>query len=257
MFDEYSSVIHINDYDPRVSCFWQSVINHTDELCEMIEKTPVNIHTWLHQKEIQSYPSRYSVLEVGFSTFFLNRTNRSGILDAGVIGGLDQTGKWKIDARYNREALIQRIRRIGLYRERIELYNLDAIDFVMKLRRSLPRKTLLYFDPPYYLKSEDLYVNFYRHEDHVRISKVIRSLSNKYWLISYDNDEVINRLYKRFRRQQYGLKYHAGSTSEGQEILIFSNKLIVPNLLNPLDKKEIREYSQLGLSADWQPNFTI
>lgn len=72
------------------------------------------------------------MLTIGFSTFFLNRTNRSGILKGGVIGGKNQEGQWKLDARYNKSDLISRIQKISKNRERIDLYNMDAIDFIKR-----------------------------------------------------------------------------------------------------------------------------
>ena len=152
LFNEYASRIVINDIDKSIYGFWYSVLNRTDELCKMIRDTPVNMKTWDEQKRIQKEKHRYGVLKVGFSTFFLNRTNRSGIINAGVIGGRKQDGQWKIDARYNRTDLIRRIERIALYKEKIDLRNSDAVDLVKSLRPKLPSKTLFYFDPPYYVK---------------------------------------------------------------------------------------------------------
>ena len=150
LFNEYVQKIHINDYDFRIYAFWDSVLNQTDELCEKIIETDITIKNWEKQKEIQQSPNNYNNLEIGFSTFFLNRTNRSGILKAGVIGGKNQTGDWKIDARFNKDDLIQRIKKISRYKNRISLYNLDAVDLTNRLDKELPDKTLFYFDPPYY-----------------------------------------------------------------------------------------------------------
>lgn len=249
LFNEYSSEIHINDIDYSVFCFWLSAVNETNRLCQLINETDVNIENWKKQKEIQSNPNKYEPIEVGFSTFFLNRTNRSGILKAGVIGGNNQDGNWKIDARYNKEDLISRILRIGQYKDRINLYNLDAIQLIKKLKKRLPQKTLYYFDPPYYKKGKELYINFYNHSDHVRIANLIDTLKDEYWLVSYDNDININQLYKNYRQQVYDLNYHAGKATTGSEILVFSNKLLVPNLNNPIDKNEIKYYSQHGLGV--------
>jgi Site-specific DNA methylase len=255
LFNEYASEIHINDYDYNVYCFWKSAIDRTEELCELIDSTPVNMETWRQQKEIQAKPSSHSQLKVGFSTFFLNRTNRSGILKAGVIGGNGQTGEWKIDARYNKSELINRITKIGRYKERINLYNLDAVELIKQLKSKLPKKSLYYFDPPYYKKGKELYINFYDHSDHVKVSSMIRSLKNKFWLVSYDNNEHIKELYSSFRQQVYDLNYHAHTANKGSEILIFSDNLLVPSLTNPTDKNQIKFFSQNGLAltkGSWQ-----
>ncbi len=251
LFNEYVQKIHINDYDFRIYAFWDCVLNHTDQLCEKIEKTDISIPNWEKQKKIQSAPEKYSILENGFSTFFLNRTNRSGILKAGVIGGKKQKGNWKIDARFNKPDLIQRIRKISRFRNRISIYNLDAVELTQKLDKKLPAKTLFYFDPPYYKKGKDLYINFYEHADHQQISQLITKLKNRYWLVSYDNDVNIRNLYKPFLQRTYELNYHAANAKKGTEIMIFSNKLIVPEIHNPTNKKEIKEFDLLGLKANW------
>jgi DNA adenine methylase len=248
LFNEYASEVHINDYDYNVYCFWKSAIDKTDELCELIDETPVTLDTWRQQKEIQLHPRKYSQIKVGFSTFFLNRTNRSGILNAGVIGGNNQNGNWKIDARYNKGNLVSRIQKISRYRERINLYNLDAIELTKSLKKKLPTKTFYYFDPPYYKRGKELYVNFYNHNDHVKVASLISSLKRKYWMVSYDNEERINSLYGGFRQQIYNLNYHANKASQGNEILIFSENLLVPSIENPLDKKSIKHFSKNGLA---------
>ena len=243
LFNEYVQQIHINDYDFRIYSFWKCVLDHTDQLCEKIEQTDITISNWKQQKIIQSNPRDYSTLEIGFSTFFLNRTNRSGILKAGVIGGKNQNGKWKIDARFNKQDLIKRIRKISRFKNRISIYNLDAVELTQQLHRQLPQKTLFYFDPPYYNKGKDLYINFYEHADHQQISQLISKLKDRYWLVSYDNDVNIRNLYQPFLQRTYELNYHAANASTGTEIMIYSHNLIVPEIHNPTNKNEIKYFT--------------
>ncbi|MCK9236232.1 MAG: DNA adenine methylase [Bacteroidales bacterium] len=251
LFNEYSSEIHINDIDYNIFCFWDSVLNSNNQLCDLIEKTELSIENWRIQKTIQANSQNFKRIEVGFSTFFLNRTNRSGILNAGVIGGNNQQGNWKMDARFNKSELITRIQKIGRYKNRINLYNLDAIELINSIKNKLPRKSFYYFDPPYYKKGKELYINYYNHADHVQIASLIDNLKGSFWLVSYDNDENINKLYSKYRQQIYDLNYHAGKASIGSEILVFSDKLIIPKLENPTNKKEIKYYAQHGLAAMW------
>ena len=251
LFNEFVRTIHINDFDYRIYSFWHSVLYETESLCEKINKTTIDIENWEIQKEIQKNPENYNKLEIGFSTFFLNRTNRSGILKAGAIGGKEQNGNWKLDARFNKEDLIQRITKISRFKNRIRLYNQDASELTMQLSKTLPEKTLFYFDPPYYKKGKDLYINFYEHQDHLQISKLISELPNKYWLVSYDNNENIRKFYNSFLQQTYELNYHAANASKGTEILIYSDNLIVPEILNPTDKAEIKKIDKVGLSGNW------
>lgn len=232
LLDEYVSKIIINDIDRSIYAFWHSVLNENENLCKLIEKTPVTIKVWKKQKAIQHFKEKSGLLELGFSTFFLNRTNRSGILNAGAIGGLKQNGKWKIDARYNKEELINRIKRISLYKDRIELYNCDASKLVKSVINFLPQKTLFYFDPPYYVKGKNLYLNYYTDNDHQQIAKDIQSLHRQKWILTYDNVKPIQKLYAAYRRKKYNLRYSAGRAEIGQELMIFSNNLSLAN--NPI-----------------------
>lgn len=227
LFNEYVSKIIINDIDRSVFAFWYSVLNKTDDLCKLIKDIPVTLDTWDEQKRIQKEKNKYGLLKVGFSTFFLNRTNRSGILNAGMIGGRQQTGRWKINARYNKPELIDRIKRIALYKDKIELHNSDAVELVRTLCKTLPPKTLFYFDPPYYVKGKDLYFNYYKDKDHEQIAFEIRKVSKQKWIITYDNVQPIRRLYNNYRQVKYSLNYSAAQANKGEEVMIYSNNLYI------------------------------
>lgn len=227
LFNEYVSKIVINDIDKSIYAFWHSVLNDTDRLCKLINDTPISIDNWQKQKNIQKSKNRYGLLKVGFSTFFLNRTNRSGILNAGVIGGNSQSGAWKMDARFNKKELIKRIERIAYYKGKIELYNMDAIRLTQTLKKDLPAQTLFYFDPPYYVKGKDLYLNFYNDGDHNEIAKEVSDLNKHKWIVTYDNVPFIQKLYDNFRQVKYHLNYSAAAASKGEELMIFSNDLYV------------------------------
>lgn len=233
LISDYASKIIINDFDKSIYAFWHSVIHDTDELCKMINDTKVNMDTWKKQKEIQKQKEEAPLLLLGFSTFFLNRTNRSGIIKAGVIGGNDQTGNYKIDARFNKTDLINRIQKIGKLESRIMLYNLDAIEFITEISNELPDKTLIYFDPPYYLKGKDLYVNHYKHEDHLLVSEMISSITEHKWLVSYDNEKEIRKLYSDNKKFTYSLNYSAVNATAGTEVMIYHNDLIIPRGARP------------------------
>lgn len=242
LLNEYVTEIHINDIDRSIFSFWHSVLNETDRLCESISNTTLSIDEWKRQRDIYRNAKNHSMFDLGFATFYLNRTNRSGILTAGVIGGMDQNGKWKIGARFSKGALIERIINISGHKERINLYNEDAFVLTKRLARFLPRKAFYYFDPPYYSKGKELYVNYYQHQDHLEIAKTISTLEDKYWLISYDNVNVIRELYRQHRQQKFTLNYSATEPKKGTEVLIFSDSLDVPEITNPTHKSEILQY---------------
>jgi len=231
LLHDYVSRVHINDLNSSIHAFWHSVLNETDALCALIEQTAVNMDEWYQQKAIQSHADRHSLLELGFSTFFLNRCNRSGIIKGGIIGGKGQTGKWKLDARYNKVDLIRRIANIARHRRRISLYNLDAADLVIKVLPNLPAKTLIYLDPPYYVKGEGLYDSFYSHDDHVLISKLVASkITKQRWIVSYDDAAQIAEMYAAYRSMTYRLSYSAQERVKGAEIIFFSDNLVIPRV---------------------------
>ncbi|KAB7703684.1 DNA adenine methylase [Plesiomonas shigelloides] len=228
--------IILNDINISVYAFWYSVLNNADLLCALIESTEVTMDEWYKQKEIISNPNDHDLLTVGFSTFFLNRTNRSGILKGGVIGGKNQNGEWKLDARYNKDNLIFRIQKISENRDKIDLYNMDAIDFINKVVVSLPENSLTYLDPPYYIKGKGLYINHYKHSDHVNVAKVVQSEIKTPWIVSYDNTPEIQSMYKA-KSLVYGINYSAQDRYKGSEVMFFSKQLKVFKTDNPTKVK--------------------
>lgn len=228
LFSEYASRIKINDIDRSIYAFWYSVLNETDNLCRMITDTPVTMVQWYAQREVQAHKEEAELLELGFSTFFLNRTNRSGILSGGVIGGKEQTGNFKIDARYNKADLIGRIESIADYADRIDLTSMDAVELIKSIKKPT-EKTFCYLDPPYYVKGRDLYLNYYNDDDHKAIAKAIKKYKGK-WIISYDAVDFIRKLYKKYRQKEYYLSYSAGNPAKGREIVVYSDGLTIPDI---------------------------
>lgn len=226
LFDKYAGKIKINDKDRSIYAFWYAVLNETDSLCRLINDTPVTMDVWQAQHELQKHKDDVDLLELGFSTFFLNRTNRSGILNGGVIGGKNQDGNFKMDARFNKKDLIERIEHIAGYADLIELTSMDAVALIKRYKRTPAAKTFCYLDPPYYVKGQDLYLNYYRDEDHKDIAEAIQKFKGQ-WIISYDAVDFISELYKDYRQKEYYLSYSAGNPSKGKEIMVYSNGLIL------------------------------
>jgi len=232
LFHEYVSHIHINDISRPVYAFWRSVLEHPEELCRLVHDTPRTVDAWDEQKHILANEKEHDVLAVGFAMFFLNRTNRSGILNAGIIGGRNQTGPWKMDARYNAKELIHRIQAIARMRSRIHLTRMDALKFVRSGVKHWPANTLIYLDPPYYVKGRDLYYHFYKHEDHEHVARLVQDeIREQKWIVSYDNVPAIRDLYEDRRRIIYGIGYSARSAREGSEVMFFSDSLEIPQLV--------------------------
>jgi len=228
LFEEYASHIHINDLNPGVHAFWDAALNHTDELCKRVRDTPVSIDTWHAQRAVVADPDAGPV-KLGFATFFLNRVNRSGIISGGVIGGLDQTGPYKIDARYNVDELVRRIAKVGRYRSRITLTGDDAVALLKRWQDPAAERAFIYLDPPYFVKGRGLYDNFYGPDDHAAVAAEMRTLPHP-WIVSYDAVPEILSLYEGHARLRYSLAYSAASTpSQGPEVMFFSPDLEQPD----------------------------
>jgi DNA adenine methylase len=214
----------LNDIDYAIYSIWDLILNHTDVLCNFISNVPLNVIEWQKQKAVYNNRNEYSKIEVGLSAFYLNRTNVSGVLTGGVIGGLSQNGNYKIDARFNREELIKRIITISKYKELIHLYNWNASEFVLNI---LPNynNCFVYFDPPYVKKGPNLYRNSFTLEDHKNLSEVITACRFK-WIVTYDKCNFIKDLYKGFEYETLSINYSAGQTKVGDEIIIFNHNII-------------------------------
>lgn len=225
--------ITINDKDRSVYAFWHSLLNQTNSLCTLIEKTNVTIEEWYKQREVQKDKKNADLLKLGFSTFFLNRTNRSGIISGGPIGGTDQNGKYNIDCRFNKPELIERIRLIASKKKNIRLYKKDAVKLVEKVQKeSTNNNVIFYFDPPYFLKANSLYLNHYKPENHKKVSEIITSIQDINWIVSYDNVPEIRELYQNYPKKEFEFYHTAYEVREGKEILFFSPQLKTPDLEN-------------------------
>ena len=226
LFNNDVQKIMINDFDKAIYSFWYSVLNYTDELVKKIEETPITMDEWYIQKNIYENKSNSkSILELGFATLFLKRTNRSGILKAGVIGGKSQQGKYKLDCRFNKVELIRKIKKIASFKARIKLYNLDAEDFIRR-NISKTKDSFTFFDPPYYKKGPGLYTNFYSHENHLSLSETIKnSMKDKKWILTYDFSEEIFRMYQDYPNKLYYLNYSVARPGKGIEYIFYSNCL--------------------------------
>jgi len=216
--------IFLNDLDPAIYSFWSAILNNTEEFLYLMHHTPVTVSEWRKQRQI--YHSKHNdMLKLGFATFFLNRCNRAGILLANPIGGLEQSGKYKIDARFKKDKLEKKIREISNKRDSIKVFNLDAIELIKVLKREhRNRKFLVYFDPPYYQKGELLYLNHYHPDDHKELSRCIREFPFP-WILSYDNQPAITELYNGLPIYLQNLQYSVSKIARAQELIISNLKM--------------------------------
>lgn len=220
--------IVINDYDKAIYSFWRAVKQEPEALIERIYNTEVTIDEWHRQKAIYLTSTTYS-LDLAFATLFLNRTNRSGILNAGPIGGYSQAGEWKIDVRFDKTVIIEKIRKIAKYKDNITVYNKDIISLLRNYSPRFGNNVFYYFDPPYYNKGQQLYKNFFEPRDHIRIHDVITNEINSPWIITYDDVTEIANLYNEYTIRKFDLTYSAANKGKASELMIFSDLNICPS----------------------------
>lgn len=216
--------VFLNDLDIAIYSFWCSILENTEEFLHLMHCTPITVKEWHKQRKIYNTKPD-NILQLGFATFFLNRCNRAGILLANPIGGIKQEGKYRINARFNKKKLEDKIRKIASKKDVIKIFNLDAAEFIKQLKRKhRNRKFLIYFDPPYYQKGELLYLNHFRHDDHEKLSNHIQNCSFP-WLLSYDNQPEIKELYNGLKIYIRDLRYSLAKKIIAQELIISNLKM--------------------------------
>lgn len=219
--------IVINDLDPAIYSFWYSVLNYTDDLCMLIDSASLDQNEWLRQREIYSKMDIGNVLELGFSTFYLNRTNVSGVIKGGMIGGQSQQGEYRLDARFNKESLINRIRRISEHRESIILLNMDTKELLASNHLRKYYKAFINFDPPYVRKGAQLYKNSFSEADHRELSVLIAQCKRK-WIVTYDICPLVAELYQKFQYSYLDVVYSVKGSKRAQEYIFYSKNMSVP-----------------------------
>jgi len=222
LFSEKVKKIVINDKDPAIYAFWKSATERPRKFTRRIRETPVSVKEWRKQKRIYSDPDS-SIFDKGFATFFLNRTNRSGLLNGNPIGGIGQTGMYKIDARYNKENLAKRVLEIGRYQDRIEVKNEEGIDLT---RRYLGEpNTFIYLDPPYFVQGAMLYFSDYTELHHKKLANLLNKNAKKNWLLTYDERNRVKALYPKRYRERRPYHYRVRDSRKARELVIFSDAL--------------------------------
>lgn len=246
LLEGYVDNIVINDYDKAIYSVWRAIITEPENLIDRIDQTVVSVQEWGRQKEIYSTDNTKYSLDLAFATFYLNRTNRSGILKGGPIGGANQTGNYKINARYNKDELIKRIRKIAKKKSNIKVYNKEIVSFIERILPAYGEDTLVYFDPPYYNKGHELYKNFFDKKDHARIADLILNHVDSNWIITYDDTPEIITLYQNQCLRRFDLNYSVANTGKSSEVMIFNNTDFCPSNGELINKKiniNLREIS--------------
>ena len=216
------NTIHINDYDKAVYLFWKFIVNEPENFIKRMYKEEVTLDRWKKNKKIIENQDSNEDFDIAFAFFFLNRTNRSGIVKGGVIGGIEQKGNYKIDARFNKDALATRIRKIAKFRDAIKITNKDAKVLLNELSEDKNKRSLIYLDPPYYQKGAGLYLNAYNDKDHTDVADEIKKLKIP-WVLTYDNNERIKELYDWSKSYSKDIRYSAQVRRLEKELVYCGN----------------------------------
>lgn len=220
--------VALNDLSIHIHSFWRAVLEEPENLCRLVRDTAINVETWDCQKAIVKDACEEDFLSTGFATLYLNRTNRSGILNAGLIGGRAQNGNWLIDARYNVSVLVKKLEFIAQHSSQIDLTRMDAVKFIKNGSKVWGEKTLVYLDPPYFHKGRDLYYHFYTPSDHLSVFKSLASLKKQKWLVSYDDCAEIREIYFDLPTLSYQLGHTARTYKVGGEVMFFKPDMLIP-----------------------------
>lgn len=238
------SHIYINDADWRIYSFWKSVLDYSEWFIDRIMDARLDLNEWCIHREICLFPSGHSIRDVGFATFYMNRCNRSGVLNGGPIGGYAQKGEWRLDVRFTKPALAERVLEIAKIKGGISVSNIDAVDFLkLNLPKGNSRKhAFVYLDPPYVVKGQRLYMNAYNPGDHREIARYVGLQKTLPWVMSYDDADLVRNLYKD---QQIGflpINYSLQNKRSATELVIAPRYIRLPRTLRIGSRKfELRE----------------
>lgn len=217
--------IVINDYDRAVYCMWNAVVNHAEDLCEFIDSAVLDVETWKAMRTVYRNSDDVGDIELGKAAFYLNRTNVSGILSGGVIGGLKQAGNYKMDVRFNRETLKKKVMDIAARRGDIEVTRLDAEAFIND--RMSNSELFAYLDPPYVQKGPGLYRSAFDEAKHRSLARKVGDARSK-WVVTYDADDLIDDIYGNYERGDLEISYTANVKTVGKEKIILGPGLKWP-----------------------------
>lgn len=217
--------IVINDYDRAVYCMWNAVVNHAEDLCEFIDSAVLDVETWKAMRTVYRNSDDVGDIELGKAAFYLNRTNVSGILSGGVIGGLKQAGNYKMDVRFNRETLKKKVMDIAARRGDIEVTRLDAEAFIND--RMSNSELFAYLDPPYVQKGPGLYRSAFDEAKHRSLARKVGDARSK-WVVTCDADDLIDDIYGNYERGDLEISYTTNVKTVGKEKIILGPGLKWP-----------------------------
>lgn len=220
--------LYLNDADPAIAAFWHSLFFDTSAFVNLVNSVPVTVEEWYRWREVLQCRDSSSQLELGFAAFYMNRCNHSGLLNGGPIGGFDQTGNYKIDCRFNRKVLINRIETIASFRDRVFISDLDACVLLSTVPSHHMDEALIFIDPPYVVQGKNLYKGTVFDEvKHRELADYIKPKDWR-WVITYDDHPLIHNLYAERTLGVLELSYIMQQAKIGRELLVASSHCRIP-----------------------------
>lgn len=201
MFSNRRRKIWINDKDSGIAALWTSVIRYPDLLKTMVIEFIPSVEAFYQYRDIltsisENLSSEQEIAKYGFMKLAVHQISYSGLgtKSGGPLGGKKQGGKYKIDCRWSPEYICGKIDFLHRLLNEADVRgnqcaNLDFMDLIKDQERAI-----LYLDPPYYEKGNDLYQYGFLESDHVRMANALRE-TNHAWLLSYDDCQEVRDLY--------------------------------------------------------------
>lgn len=237
--------VSLIEKDALVASFWQLVFSEVEDdidwLIEQVESIPVTLEKWIYFKQSPNLSQR----EKALACLFLNRTSFSGILapTAGPIGGKKQESAYKIDCRFPRQTLVNRIKKAALLRPKVNVVLND--DWQKGIKALLQTRVeeanwLFYFDPPFFHKAQNLYTHYFTTEDHLQLRDFVTSKLQENWILSYDYCQEVLDLYGQADQAHVELLYSANGTG-GMRV---AKEAILTNLPKLVDENRLWRTTQ-------------
>ena len=212
----------LNDLDTGIYSIWYAIFNDTEWFIEAINNTEITLVVREQQKKVYNELKNFDAYshDLAFATFFLNRVNYSGILTGGPIGGKEQKGKYKLDCRFNKQSLIDKIKEIAKYRDNVQLFHMDAIE-LLKNQSNI----FVFADPPYWQAGDMLYE---ASVEHSRLAKVLCESKDIHWIATYDNNVNVANVYEEYSAYSklFELQYSASRKRKELECMFYKNVVI-------------------------------
>jgi len=228
----------IADKDKLIYSFWNVLFSNPDYLIDFIKKVKVNLNNFYRYKEMARNFENYEEEKLAEACIYLNRTSFSGIMTdiVGPLGGKNQQSQYKIDCRFNKKTLIEKMKYISSLSRNVIVLSFDWKDTIKYAQDWVRNKKRLdrlffYFDPPFFNKANDLYRCYFNKEEHKQLYEEIICL-NYDWVLSYDNAPEIRRLYSndKYITMHMEVPYSINSHAKRIEKELIITPLALPKL---------------------------